>query len=339
MDGLLVSTMKKLYCFVLINIFISSLIAVRFFLVPDVAFSWLGSTFSVFAVLGHFFSLYILFFLICIPTLWLRKYLCYAILAILFSFIQITLYVDTIVFQQYRFHINESVLSMVLSGQVVDFSITTYLLMLALIIVSFCVEYLIIYIIDFQVSKPHNKSKVILLSTLLLIASLFISQFGHMVGFYYAYSPIMVVKEYIPLYRPLTSKKIMSIFDKEGARKVVYDKDNINATVDYPKNPLVINPENKKLKNIIFIVLDSWRYDTFSKEISPNTFQFVKNNNGVIFNNHYSTGNATRTGIFGLFMVFQVLTGIHFYVVAFRPYLLQLYRKKIIILVFLHQLK
>ena len=301
MDYLIVNTMKKLYCFILINIFISSFIAVRFFLVPDVSFSWLGSTFSVFAVLGHFFSLYILLFLLSIPTLWLRKYLCHAILAILFSFIQITLYVDTIVFQQYRFHINESVLSMVLSGQVVDFSATTYLLMLLLMVASFCTEYLIIYLIDFQVSKPHRKSKIILLSTLLLVASLFISQFGHMVAFYYAYSPIMVVKEYIPLYRPFTSKKIMSFFDKQGERKVVYDKDYINATIDYPKNRLVINPENKKLKNIMFIVLDSWRYDTFSNEISPNTFHFVKNNNGVIFNNHYSTGNATRTGIFGLF--------------------------------------
>ncbi|OCG22298.1 hypothetical protein A9G22_07690 [Gilliamella sp. App2-1] len=293
--------MKKLYLFVLINILISSVIAIRFFLVPGIAFYWVGVTFSVLAVLGHFFSAYLLLLIVCIPLLWLQQSVRTIILAILFSFFQIGLYVDTIVFQQYRFHINQSVLSMVFSGQVVDFSMFTYFLMFVLIVASFCLEYFLLYLINNKLILPHKKSRIVLLSTVFLFSSFLISHIMHMIAFYYAYSPIMVVKEYIPLYRPFTSKKIMTFFDEKGQRKVVYSKENSNASVDYPKNPLVINPENNKLKNIMFIVLDSWRYDTFSKDVSPNTFRFVKQNNGVIFDNHYSTGNATRTGIFGLF--------------------------------------
>ena len=291
--------MKKLYSFVLINIFISSIITIRYFWVPGSSLSWDGSFFSLFAVLGHFFSVYLLLFILCFPFIWVKRTLSNICLAALFSLLQIVLYVDTIVFQQYRFHINESVLSMVFSGQVVDFSTITYVLMFLLILVSFGAEYLILYLLDKKFSQ--KRSRILIVSTVFLLGCFFISHLIHMVAFYYSYSPIMIVKEYIPLYRPFTSKKIMGLFDKSGQRKTLIEKENQHATIYYPKNELMINPHNTTTPNIMFIVLDSWRYDTFSQEISPNTYHFVKQNNGIIFNNHYSTGNATRTGIFGLF--------------------------------------
>lgn len=293
--------MKKLYSFVLINIFISSIIAIRYFVVPGALFNWTGITFSIFAVIGHFFSVYLLLLIICIPLLWIKPCLRNLILIVLFGFFQIGLFIDTIVFQQYRFHINLSVLSMVFSGQVVDFSLFTYCLMLTLIIVSLCLECFILYWINNKFAIAHTKSKFLRLSTIFLIFAFFISHIVHMIAFYYAYSPIMVVKEYIPLYRPFTSKKIMEFFDKQGQRKVIYEKDDEHTGIHYPKHTLIINSDNNKPQNIMFIVLDSWRYDTFSEQISPNTYHFAQQNNGVIFNNHYSTGNATRTGIFGLF--------------------------------------
>ena len=293
--------MKKLYSFVLVNIFISSIIAIRYFGVPGASFSWDGGFFSLFAVLGHFFSFYLLLFILCIPLICIKRVLSNSCLAIIFSLLQIVLYIDTIVFQQYRFHINESVLSMVFSGQVVDFSTITYVLMFILILVSFAIEYLIIYLLDKKCNQHNVRSKTLVISTLFLLSCFFISHLVHMVAFYYGYSPIMIVKEYIPLYRPFTSKKIMGFFDKSGQHKTFLEKDNLHATIHYPKNELLVNPSNKTTPNIMFIVLDSWRYDTFSQQISPNTYTFVQQNNGIIFNNHYSTGNATRTGIFGLF--------------------------------------
>ena len=293
--------MKKLYWFMLVNILISSIIAIRYFCVPGASFSWDGGLFSVFAVLGHFFSVYLFLFVLCIPLMWINKTSSNVCLAAIFCLLQIVLYIDTIFFQKYRFHINESVLSMVFSGQVVDFSTFTYVLVFLLILVSFGAEYIIIYLLDNKFNKNGVQSRTLVISTVFLLSCFFINHLVHMVAFYYAYSPIMIVKEYIPLYRPFTSKKIMGFFDKSGQRKTLIERENQHATIYYPKNELLINPDNKTTPNIMFIVLDSWRYDTFSQEISPNTFNFVKQNNGIIFNNHYSTGNATRTGIFGLF--------------------------------------
>ena len=293
--------MKKLYWFMLVNILISSIIAIRYFCVPGASFSWDGGLFSVFAVLGHFFSVYLFLFVLCIPLMWINKTSSNVCLAAIFCLLQIVLYIDTIVFQQYRFHINESVLSMVFSGQVVDFSTFTYVLVFLLILVSFGAEYIIIYLLDNKFNKNGVQSRTLVISTVFLLSCFFISHLVHMVAFYYAYSPIMIVKEYIPLYRPFTSKKIMGYFDKSGQRKVLIEMDNQHASIYYPKKDLMINPDNQATPNIMFIVLDSWRYDSFSPDISPNTYRFVKQNDSIIFNNHYSTGNATRTGIFGLF--------------------------------------
>jgi Predicted hydrolase of alkaline phosphatase superfamily len=293
--------MKKLYLFLLVNIFISSIIAVQYFWVPGTSLTWDGSLFAFIAVLGHFFSAYLLFFILSLPLLWMNKKLTNICLALIFSLFQIVLYIDTIVFQQYRFHINESVLSMVFSGQVVDFSTATYILMFLLISVFCGVEYLILYLFDKKFNPKVIRSKILIIPTVFLACCFVISHLIHMVAFYYAYSPIMVVKEYIPLYRPFTSKKIMGFFDKSGQRKVLIERNNKHASIYYPKKDLLINPDNQATPNIMFIVLDSWRFDTFSPDISPNTYHFVTQNNGIIFNNHYSTGNATRTGIFGLF--------------------------------------
>ncbi len=71
-----------------------------------------------------------------------------------------------------------------------------------------------------------------------------------------------------------------------------------NSDVNYPRQPLqestVINPPN-----IMLIVIDSWRADSFSSDVTPNISKLAES--GVVFDEHYSTGNSTRAGIFGLF--------------------------------------
>ncbi|OTQ66359.1 DUF3413 domain-containing protein, partial [Gilliamella apis] len=87
--------MKKLYWFMLVNIFISAIIAIRYFWVPGASFNWEGSLFAFIAVLGHFFSAYLLIFVLSIPFLWMSKKLTNICLALIFSLLQIVLYIDT----------------------------------------------------------------------------------------------------------------------------------------------------------------------------------------------------------------------------------------------------
>lgn len=297
--------MKKLFIFLFVNVVFSALIAIKYFLVPGVSLNSFSIVFAIFAVLSQAFIFYLLLSIICFflfnKTKGLSKLFANLLLALIFGCSLIVIYIDTITFEQYRFHINQSVLSLVLSGQVVDFSFATYLLITVLVIAVILIEYIILCLIDYYLKTTTiTKPKWIKKTLFLFLVSLFISNISYMISAYYAYTPIIIIKEYIPHYYPLTSKKIMGIFDKDGLQKNIRTTVNFNSNVKYPKQTLQL-ATNKTPTNIIFIVLDSWRYDTFNEDNTPNTYQFVKQHNGVIFDNHYSTGNATRTGIFGLF--------------------------------------
>lgn len=299
--------MKKLLLFLSINLLCSSLIAIKYFLVPGTSLNLIAIIFAIFAVLSHAFCFYSILSITCIPFYLKYKFIPHflknLILATVFGSAQILLYADIITFEQYRFHINQSVLSLVFSGQVVDFSLITYCITLLAIVIVILIEFIILYLIDkkIHIKSPTLKSSLKWLNGFFFffISLLLVTNLSYMIAAYYAYSPIITTKEYIPYYYPLTSKKIMGFFDKDGLQQNIRTKINFNNNVRYPINPLIIN-SNKQPINIVFIVLDSWRYDTFNQENTPNTYHFVQQHNGVIFNNHYSTGNATRTGIFGL---------------------------------------
>ena len=66
----------------------------------------------------------------------------------------------------------------------------------------------------------------------------------------------------------------------------------------YPKEKLQYAPVEKKL-NVLWLAIDTLRYDAFTKDIMPNAYAFSEG--GYVFNDHYSSSNSTRGGIFGLF--------------------------------------
>ena len=51
--------------------------------------------------------------------------------------------------------------------------------------------------------------------------------------------------------------------------------------------------------DILFIVIDAWRFDTLRPDVTPNIWRFGQG--AARFTEHFSGGNATRAGIFSLF--------------------------------------
>lgn len=66
----------------------------------------------------------------------------------------------------------------------------------------------------------------------------------------------------------------------------------------YPKVPLRCSP-SKRLPNIIFVTIDSLRFDIVTDEFMPNMSRFGES--FVSFKQHYSGGNSTQPGLFSLF--------------------------------------
>jgi len=68
--------------------------------------------------------------------------------------------------------------------------------------------------------------------------------------------------------------------------------------IRYPLRPVVAGPAPRDL-NIVWLVAESWRSDMLDPEISPATWEFA--GRSLRFTNHFSSGNGTRMGIFGMF--------------------------------------
>jgi membrane-anchored protein YejM (alkaline phosphatase superfamily) len=92
----------------------------------------------------------------------------------------------------------------------------------------------------------------------------------------------------------------LGLVDEEKVKrnKELTSTDFSNKTVNYPLHPIV--SENlPKQKNILYLVIDTWRYNCMTEAITPNIYQFSKK--CQVFDNHISGSNMTTGGVFSLF--------------------------------------
>ncbi|HFQ5158141.1 TPA: DUF3413 domain-containing protein [Vibrio vulnificus] len=286
--------------FILINALVLMLIASRYFaFLPEFPTDPLGITFILAGTWGQMTLLAVLIGLVTIPTLFLPKPFRNGTQALIASLGVATLFIDTIVFAQYRFHINAVVLELVMSGQIVSFPLITWLMVIGGVALLLAAQWWTIRWLEN--GAPVRALKLGRKFALLTFAALLATNAIHIWAAAHAYQPVTTVKRYLPLFYPATADKFMrkqGWVDEEALERqkaLAFKRKN---DLNYPLAPLQTQPVEKPL-NIMLLVVDSWRADTFNADNTPNMWKYAQS--GVVFNNHIATGNATRTGIFGLF--------------------------------------
>ena len=286
--------------FILINSLVLILIASRYFsFLPEFPTDPLGLTFIAVGTFSQMVLLAAIIGMISIPVLFLPKNLRNVLQALIASVGVALLFIDTFVFAQYRFHINAVVLDLVLSGQVVSFPLITWVMVISGLLVLFAAEFFTIILLDKKVVTfgGHYGRKFALLTLLCLV----ITNGIHIWASAYAYQPVTTIKRYLPLFYPATANSFMrkhGWIDEDAVERQKSLTIKTKSDLNYPLSPLTTVPVKKPI-NIMILAVDSWRADTFNAENTPQMWKYAQS--GVVFNNHLSTGNATRTGIFGLF--------------------------------------
>ncbi|MCU8115903.1 DUF3413 domain-containing protein [Vibrio vulnificus] len=286
--------------FILINALVLMLIASRYFaFLPEFPTDPLGITFILAGTWGQMTLLAAIIGLVTIPTLFLPKPFRNGTQALIASLGVATLFIDTIVFAQYRFHINAVVLELVMSGQIVSFPLITWLMVFGGVALLLAAQWWTIRWLEN--GAPIRALKLGRKFALLTFAALLATNAIHIWAAAHAYQPVTTVKRYLPLFYPATADKFMrkqGWVDEEALERqkaLAFKRKN---DLNYPLASLQTQPVEKPL-NIMLLVVDSWRADTFNADNTPNMWKYAQS--GVVFNNHIATGNATRTGIFGLF--------------------------------------
>ena len=292
--------LKTLGLFALINALIAIVIATRYFqYLPVIPTDSLGFTFLVTSVLSQMSLLAGILALIGIPFLILPSRWVRWVLALIATLALSLLVIDTFVFAQYRFHINSVVLQLIMSGQVVSFAVVTWVKVVGCAVAVLAIERWMVSFAENRMQRPrfrYGKAFCWFIFVCLLTSNAI-----HTWGSANGRQSVLMTDRYLPLFYPLTANSLMKKMgwiNPEVVAEAKSLKEKKRSDLNYPLSPLQTERVNKPL-NILFLVIDSWRYDSFTQDVSPNLWKYAQQ--GRIYDNHISTGNATRAGIFGLF--------------------------------------
>lgn len=285
---------------IICNAFFAMLIACRYYaFLPEFPTDILGLSFILCGTFSHMATLSLLLGLVMIPFLFLPQIPRRLIQSGVATFALIALFIDTIVYAQYRFHINAVMLELVMSGQVVSFPLSSWLMVIFGVILVWGLQYFLLAKLEKGIPLPQWKlgKKFAWLTAITLLAANAI----HVWAAAHVYQPVTMTKRYLPLFYPMTSNKTMKKYGWINEEAIAQQKAmslERKSDLNYPLQAIKVNSVEKPM-NIMFIVIDSWRADSFNAENAPHMWKFAQQ--GQIYNKHYSTGNCTRTGIFGMF--------------------------------------
>lgn len=288
--------------FALINALLTALISLSTVSADQLFSLTRGTLFLGLALPGHFlFISLILYFPLSIAGKFVQSTQSIIIpAAILYSLLVFIILIDARVFELYRFHINGMVLNMMTGGeaaQILSIPASTWIIVVEGF-AALCVgEWVLAETLFKRVDNNNQKPLVIWLVAIMIMLS------GQ--GFY-AYSDARGDKQvtgmlrFIPWAQPLTVKRALK---KLGITVAEIDESNMSghlySSLNYPKRPILCKQTEAKQKNVLFLVVDSMRYDMLSTKTMPKSDSL--SNQSQVFENHYSGGNATRFGMFSLF--------------------------------------
>ncbi len=207
------------------------------------------------------------------------------------------LLVDAKVFTLYRFHLNAMVVNMVFGGALHDqvaLSWKTWLQVALLVAAVFTAEGLLAWACWKLLPAAPRRRRV--LQAWAMVALLMGG--GQVATAYYdarGDRDVIAQWNYLPWAQPITAKSFMRRLGVVSQQQAGLP-DPRHAQLLYPLHPLRCQSPHRP--NVLMVVLESLRQDVLTPQLMPNTSALAQD--ARVFDHHFSTGNATRYGLFGL---------------------------------------
>lgn len=239
---------------------------------------------------------------ILLVILYPRKKLILSVSVIIGFLFAYLLSVDTFVFGQYHFHLNGVIWKLLTGGEASEVFDLSWLEWLSIGLLSGFLFVLEIGLALFIWKKLRHKTYVLHYPVAMLACLLFSY---YMLAILIKSSTALALNQQayaIPLYYEVLAKLLpgqQALSHLESLyRSDFVEINHANQKLDYPLHPLVYKSHKKPI-NIVFILIDSWRFDMLSAANTPNIYRFAQQS--WQFQQHFSGGNGTQPGLFSLF--------------------------------------
>lgn len=259
----------------------------------------------------------------CLPFPKINQFL----LLLTYFLLNLLAYLNGIVFQLYKFHINGFVIDLITgtgAGQVFVFN--TALVLRAVLTLLF-----ILVLFSGLAYAAHKYALGFTARRIKIYASVFVAAllFAHLAHAYAAaanQASIRNVASCLPQFYPLTANTLMmklGVVHKDELYSL--SEKSVNTGVVYPLKPLQ-QGDTLPAKNIILIVLDSWNPRTLEPETCPRITGFTRQ--ALLCNHHLSSSNGTRGSIFGMFFGVSATYWKEFEIAGIQPLLIKTLQEK-----------
>jgi uncharacterized protein len=209
---------------------------------------------------------------------------------------------DTFVFGQFHFHLNGVIWKLLTGGQASEIFDLSWLEWLSIGLLSSLLFALEIGLALFIWKKWRHKPYALHYPVATLACLLFSY---YMLAILIKSSTALALNQQaytIPLYYEVLAKLLpgkQALSELESLyRSDFVEINHDNQKLNYPLHPLLYKPVKKPI-NIVFILIDSWRFDMLNALNTPNIYRFAQES--WQFQQHFSGGNGTQPGLFSLF--------------------------------------
>ena len=292
---------RALLAFVAVNGLAAGLHAQRFLFAGNTRPTGLGLTFTALALLAQvgLATLVIHAVLAAVALVDATALVTRSLAALAVTLLQTFIYVDARIYGFFRFHFNALALnvlftpggfeSMQLPGREVAMAIAGIAVLLALELLG----YTALLWWAREVTWPLRRRWLALVAMVLgLVAA---ERLTYAAGDLFDIPGVARQARLIPLYEPLRLREVRQRLQIRGDA-LAYDARQ--SALVYPQAPVVGSVKADHRWNVVWIMIESWRADTFTAENTPNIWRFSRD--AQIFRQHLSGGHSTRFGIFSM---------------------------------------
>ena len=220
------------------------------------------------------------------------------------TLLQLCLRADLTIFTLYRFHLNGFVWNLVTTPGGIDSlgggsntQVTVALLVVAVLALQTILG-LVALRADWltRLARGLHRSRRLIIA--LLVGLMLMERANYGFAYIQSYSPVLDGAAAFPVYMRTKFTTLAARFGVV-AKKRAELKVSESTTLKYPLAPLKYHAPQRPL-NIVWLVSESLRADMLTPEIMPNLWRFAQDQ-GIRYTQHFSGGNGTRVGVFGMF--------------------------------------
>ena len=231
-----------------------------------------------------------------------RRWLVLWVFPIFLAGIHFFFHLDKIVYELSRAHFNYAALMLVTTPGVEDnlqFSSAQFLKAAAICLGLAALVHLAARgawrLAERRPDFPARLKRHALVGAAVLLGAVAIEKAAYAAADLRSLADVLVNTERLPFYPPVTCKRLAARLGLRVEREYRFDR---GLGLHYPLAE-VRPPAEPKRYNILWIAVEGWRFDALTPEITPNLWRF--GTRSLVGERHYSSGNTTRFGIFGMF--------------------------------------